>query len=154
MSKETKPNQTDRLGLVDEAARACIRLEASRREAFETAATGLRKLGITAIGRRGKDPLADRFYDALIAGGIAAGTAANYLNSFRLAVEGKGATLNPSRAKAAKGAELPKIVAKLMNHPGFPGWIGDLEKRYNNAEGGLDALFEAYLKREGFTLKG
>ena len=154
MSKETKPNQTDRLGLVDEAARACIKVEASRREALETAATGLRALGVTNIGRRGKCPLADRFYDTLIAGGIAAGTAANYLAAFRLAVEGKGTNLNPSRAKAAKGAELSALVAKLMNHPGFPGWIGDLEKRYQNDEGGLDALFEAYLKREGFTLKG
>ena len=153
MSKK-ETSQTDRLSLCDAAAQACIRLEASRREAFETAATGLRKLGVTAIGRRGKDPLADRFYDTLIAGGCAEGTAANYLAAFRLAVEGKGATLNPSRAKAAKGAELSALVAKLMNHAGYPAWIRGVQDRYDNAEGSIDAIFEAYLKREGFTLKG
>lgn len=145
---------TDKLLLVDAAAKACIKVEASRREALETAAKGLRALGVTNIGRRGKCPLADRFYDTLIAGGCAEGTAANYLAAFRLAVEGKGATLNPSRTKASKETELATIVAKLVNHAGYPAWIRGVQDRYDNAEGSIDAIFEAYLKREGFTLKG
>ena len=57
------------------------------------------------VGRKGKCAIATAFYDALVAGGWAKGTAANYLSVFRDAVEtGKPVTdWNPNRDKGAKG---------------------------------------------------
>jgi hypothetical protein len=67
------------------------------------------------VGRNGKCSIASSFYDALVFGGWAKGTANNYLSVFRDAVKsGKPVTdWNPNR-KGAKGKAKTKGKAKAL----------------------------------------
>ena len=116
------------------------------------------------VGRNGKCAIASAFYDTLIQGGWAKGTAANYLSTFRDAVKsGKPVTdWNPNR-KGAKGksgkgkSKGAKAFADLFrpafNHDEgktFMALCADIQARYENAE--FDNLYDGFvefLKSEG-----
>jgi hypothetical protein len=141
--------------LILTAARAAVAAHNAKEDrtiAWKHAIEGLKERGIQEIGRKGKCPLATMFNDALTASGVAEGTASNYLMEFRKAFNtGSEPVLNAARARQVM--PLHKIVAKLMNHAGYPAWIEYVQKSYNDDRGSLDSIFEAYLKSEGFTLK-
>ena len=121
------------------------------------------------VGRKGKCAIATAFYDALVAGGWAKGTAANYLSVFRDAVEtGKPVTdWNPNRDKGAKGdkgkggkgkgkASLSDLLVKVFNHDDGKSFKTLCEKIHQdfddaNIESVYDGFVE-YLKSEGFEI--
>jgi hypothetical protein len=110
------------------------------------------------IGRKGKCSVATAFYDGLITGGWAKGTAANYLTTFRDAVStGKPVTdWNPNR-KGAKGkknnakAKGSKAFADLFrpsfNHDSgktFQELCEAIENDFNDAK--VDTLYEGFVE--------
>ena len=86
------------------AAKAADDKAASCREAANKKIAQLHKAK-ASVGRKGNCAIATAFYDALIAGGLSKGTAANYLTVFRDAVKsGKPVTdWNPNRDGKGKG---------------------------------------------------
>jgi hypothetical protein len=110
------------------------------------------------IGRKGKCSVATAFYDGLITGGWAKGTAANYLTTFRDAVStGKPVTdWNPNRkgAKGAKGSAKAKgskafadLFRPAFNHDGgktFQELCEAIENDFNDAK--VDTLYEGFVE--------
>jgi hypothetical protein len=113
------------------------------------------------VGRNGKCSIASSFYDALVFGGWAKGTANNYLSVFRDAVKtGKPVTdWNPNRksakAKSAKGKkEFADKLATVYRDADFAGFIADLETSYKDDEIGtlMDGI-KSFLEASGIELK-
>ena len=81
--------------------------EDKRQASLEAANVVIAKLHAekAVIGTKGKCAIATAFYDGLVAGGLAKGTASNYLSVFRDAVKtGKKVTeWNPAQSKGKKG---------------------------------------------------
>ena len=121
------------------------------------------------VGRYSKDgtgcSIATAFYDSLIAGGLAKGTAANYLSTFRDAVKtGKPVTdWNPKRngkkpagssPKSAKGKkEFADKLATCFRDGEFEGFINDLEASFQDDE--IQTLLEgvkSFLEASGVKL--
>jgi len=110
------------------------------------------------VGRKGKCAIADAFFSALIEGGLANGTSANYLTTFRDAVKsGKAVTdWNPNRkgAKGAKGsakAKGSKALADLLrpafNHDSgktFQALCEAIENDFNDAK--VETLYEGFVE--------
>lgn len=110
------------------------------------------------VGRKGKCAVATSFYDGLITGGWAKGTAANYLTTFRDAVStGKPVTdWNPNRkpVKGAKGsakAKGSKAFADLFrpsfNHDGgktFQELCETIENDFNDAK--VETLYKGFVE--------
>lgn len=114
------------------------------------------------IGDKRKCATGAAFYDGLVSGGWAKGTAANYLSVFREAVKtGKPVVeWNPNRkgakAKAsAKGKkEFADKLATVYRDPDFVGFIEDLEAAWDSAQ--FKTLMEgikSYLEASGIELK-
>ena len=120
------------------------------------------------VGRKGKCAVATAFYDGLITGGWAKGTAANYLTTFREAVKsGKPVTdWNPNRkakADASEGASeganakgtkaFADLLRPAFNHDGgktFQVLCAEIEARYQNDD--LENFYDAFVdffKAEG-----
>ena len=87
------------------------------------------------VGRKGKCAVATAFYDGLITGGWAKGTAANYLTTFRDAVKsGKPVTdWNPNR-KATK-ADASEGASEGANAKGTKAFADLFRPAFNNNEG-------------------
>lgn len=120
------------------------------------------------VGTKGKCAIATSFYDTLIQGKLAKGTASNYLSVFRQAVaSGKPVTeWNPSQSKGkgkgkggkGKGkASLSDLVVKCFNHDGgksFEALCADIETQFQaDTIKTLHDGFVEYLKSEGFEIK-
>ena len=113
------------------------------------------------VGRKGKCAIADAFVRALLEGGLASGTSANYLSTFRDAVKtGKPVTdWNPNRksakAKSAKGKkEFADKLATVYRDADFAGFIEDLQNGWNDAQ--FKTLMEgikSFLEASGIELK-
>jgi hypothetical protein len=104
---------------------------------------------------------AQAFYDGLVTGGWAKGTANNYLSVFRDAVKtGKPVKeWNPSRksakAKSAKGKkEFADKLATVYRDADFAGFIADLETSYKDDEIGtlIDGV-KSFLEASGIELE-
>jgi hypothetical protein len=118
-----------------------------------------------AIGRKGQCAIATAFVDGLVSGGIAKGTAANYLSVLRDHVKsGKPVEdWNPSRAKGkgkgkGKGAKGTKefhvLLAAVFNHgegETLKGLCEDWETTLS-ADKGIHALIGDYLASEGYEI--
>lgn len=120
------------------------------------------------VGRNGKCGIASAFYDSLIAGKWAKGTANNYLSVFRDAVKtGKPVTdWNPNRkdGKAGKGkggkgkgtAAFSDLLIKVFNHDegkSFEALCKKIEAQWDNTEiKTVYAGFVDYLKSEGVEI--
>ena len=113
------------------------------------------------VGDRRKCAMAASFYDALVFGGLAKSTAANYLSVFREAVKtGKAVKeWNPSRkgakAKSAKGKkEFADKLATVYRDADFAGFINDLEAGYHDAQFPtlVDGI-KSFLEASGIELK-
>jgi len=119
------------------------------------------------IGRYSKDGTgcssATAFYDSLIAGGLAKGTAANYLSTFRDAVKtGKPVTdwnpkrngKKPSAKGSAKGKkEFADKLATCFRDGEFEGFINDLEASFQDDE--IETLIEgvkSFLEASGLKI--
>lgn len=112
------------------------------------------------VGRNGKCSIASSFYDGLVTGGWAKGTANNYLSVFRDAVKtGKPVTdWNPNRkgakAKSAKGKkEFANKLATVYRDADFEGFLEDLQNGWDNAH--FKTLMEgikSYLEASGIEL--
>lgn len=121
------------------------------------------------VGRYSKDgtgcSIATAFYDSLIAGGWAKGTAANYLSTFRDAVKTgkpvhdwnpnrKGAKAGAKSAKSAKGKkEFADKLATAFRDGEFEGFINDLEASFQDDE--IETLIEgvkSFLEASGVKL--
>ena len=113
------------------------------------------------VGDRRKCAMAASFYDGLITGGLAKGTANNYLSVFRDAVKtGKAVKeWNPSR-KGSKGKgktkgskALADLFRPAFNHDdgkSFQVLCAEIEARYQNDEfGNMYDGFVEYLKAQG-----
>ena len=113
------------------------------------------------VGRKGKCAIADAFVRALLEGGLAGGTSANYLSTFRDAVKsGKPVTdWNPNRkgakAKSAKGKKgFADKLATVYRDGEFEGFINDLQASWHDAE--IKTLMEgvkSYLEASGIEIK-
>jgi hypothetical protein len=118
------------------------------------------------VGDKRNCAVARSFYDGLVTGGWARGTASNYLSTFRKAVaSGKPVTdWNPNRkdakAKAsakgkAKGKkEFADKLATCFRDADFAGFISDLEGSYKDDE--IDTLIDgvkSFLEASGIELK-
>jgi hypothetical protein len=113
------------------------------------------------VGRNGKCAVATAFYDGLIEGGWAKGTAANYLTTFRDAVKtGKPVTdWNPNRkggkgkAKTKGSKALADLFRPAFNHDSgksFQVLCAEIEARYQNDEfGNMYDGFVDYFKSQG-----
>lgn len=116
------------------------------------------------VGRKGACAVATAFYDTLVSGGLAKGTANNYLSVFRDAVKtGKPVTdWNPNRkgpkgknkAGKSKGSKaFADLFRPAFNHESgktFETLCSEIQAKYENAE--FDNLYEGfvdYLKSEG-----
>lgn len=107
------------------------------------------------IGRNGKCAIASAFYDTLIQGGWAKGTAANYLSTFRDAVKtGKPVTdWNPNRKGKGKGkgktkgsksfADLFRPAFNFADGKEFQVLCQEIQVRYENAE--FDNLYDGFV---------
>lgn len=118
------------------------------------------------VGRKGTCAIATAFYDALVGGGWAKGTAANYLSVFRDAVEtGKPVTdWNPNRDKGGKGkggkgkgkASLSDLLVKVFNHDNggsFKTLCEKIHQDFDDAK--IQSVYDGfveYLKSEGFEI--
>ena len=145
--------------------------EEKRLAALESANSAILSLhGKKAIvGTKGKCPIATSFYDTLIAGKLAKGTASNYLSVFRQAVaSGKPVTeWNPSQSKGKGGkgkggkgkgkASLSDLMGKVFNHDegkSFEALCADIEAQFQaDTIKTLHEGFVEYLKSEGFEIK-
>jgi len=122
------------------------------------------------VGRKGKCSIATAFYDALISGGLAAGTSANYLTTFREAVatgkpvsdwnpKRKGAS--PSGARAGSTAKGNKPFADLFrpafNHDNGKSFMALCEAIENQYQAdSIKTMYEGfveYFKAEGDEIK-
>ena len=145
--------------------------EEKRQAALESANAAILSLhGKKAVvGTKGKCAIATSFYDTLIAGKLAKGTASNYLSVFRQAVaSGKPVTeWNPSQSKGKGGkgkggkgkgkASLSDLLGKCFNHDegkSFEKLCADIQAQWeNDAIKTLHEGFVEYLKSEGFEIK-
>ena len=124
------------------------------------------------VGTKGKCAIATSFYDTLIQGKLAKGTASNYLSVFRQAVaSGKPVTeWNPAQSKGKSGkgkggkggkgkgkASLSDLLGKVFNHDegkSFEKLCADIQTQWeNDAIKTLHEGFVEYLKSEGFEIK-
>lgn len=137
-------------------------------ESANVAILSLHKAKAT-VGAKGKCAIATSFYDTLIAGKLAKGTASNYLSVFRQAVaSGKPVTQwNPAQSKGGKGgkgggkgkgkASLSDLMGKVFNHDegkSFSKLCADIQAQWeNDAIKTLHEGFVEYLKSEGFEIK-
>jgi len=107
------------------------------------------------VGRKGKCSVATAFYDGLITGGWAKGTAANYLTTFRDAVKsGKPVKdWNPNRkgangsAKAKGSKALADLLRPAFNHDGgktFQALCEAIEKDFNDAK--VETMYEGFVE--------
>lgn len=121
------------------------------------------------VGRLGKNPcaIAYAFHSTLVAGGVAKGTASNYLTTFKNAVAtGKPITdwntqrTNGKKKGNAKGkgkSTLSNLLVKAFNHDdgkSFEELCSKVESQFEDAK--FDTVYECfidYLKSEGFEIK-
>lgn len=130
------------------AAKAADDKAASCRESANKRIAQLHKAK-ASVGRKGNCAIATAFFDALIAGGLSKGTAANYLTVFRDAVKsGKPVTdWNPNRDKGGKGkgkggkgkgtATLDDLLIKAFNHDDgktFQALCSEIEAAFDDAQ--------------------
>ena len=114
------------------------------------------------VGDRRNSSIAASFYDALVTGGWAKKTAANYLSTFRDAVKtGRPVTdWNPNRKGGKKGGAKTKgskaladLFRPAFNHDSgksFQVLCAEIEARYQNDEfGNMYEGFVEYFKAEG-----
>ena len=148
-----------------------LKLEAEKsklREATNTLVAKLHKDKVV-VGRLGKNPcaVAYSFHSTLVAGGVAKGTANNYLTTFKNAVAtGKPITdwntqrTNGNKKGNAKGkgkSTLSNLLVKAFNHDegkSFEELCENVMKQYDDAK--FDTIYECfvdYLKSEGFEIK-
>jgi hypothetical protein len=142
--------------------------EAKRQACLEAVNTGVIQLhkAKAKVGDNKKCSIATSFYDALIEGGWAKGTSANYLSTFRKAVaSGKPVTeWNPAQNKknkpsGAKGSakgkkEFADKLATAFRDGEFEGFINDLEASFHNDE--IETLIEgvkSFLEASGIEIK-
>ena len=140
--------------------------EAKRQACLEEVNAGVLQLhkSKAVVGQNKKCAIATAFYDALITGGLAKGTSANYLSTFRKAVQsGKPVTeWNPaqSKKKGAKGSgkakgnkDLADLFRPAFNHDSgksFQVLCAEIEARYQNDEfGNFYDGFVDYFKAQG-----
>jgi len=133
---------------------------ASCKEAANKAIAILNKAK-AVVGDRRKCATAASFYDGLITGGWAKGTAANYLTTFRDAVKtGKPVTdwntkRKGAKAKSAKGKkEFADKLATVYRDADFAGFITDLQQSFYDDE--IETLIDgvkSYLEASGIELK-
>lgn len=172
--KTTSTLPTDNLALVNECAVSLVLMREAigKAEAFKEDANvrivALHK-GKVSIGRYGKCLLATAFKDSLVGGGLAKGTAQNYLSTFRDAVaSGKPVKdWNPNRAggkakgkgSKAKGSKgFSELLLSVWNHDGgatLEKACAEWQKAYDDAKHeSFHAAIEYYLKAAGCDLKG
>jgi len=140
--------------------------EAKRQACLEEVNAGVLQLhkSKAVVGQNKKCAIATAFYDALITGGLAKGTSANYLSTFRKAVQsGKPVTeWNPaqSKKKGAKGSGKAKgtkaftdLFRPAFNHESgksFMALCEAIEKDFDDAK--IKTMYEGfveYFKAEG-----
>jgi len=148
-----------------------LKLEAEKsklREATNTLVAKLHKDKVV-VGRMGKNPcaVALAFHSTLVEGGVAKGTASNYLTTFKNAVAtGKPITdwntqrTNGTKKGNAKGkgkSTLSNLLVKAFNHDegkSFEGLCANVQKQfYDDAK--FETVYECfvdYLKSEGFEV--
>jgi len=121
------------------------------------------------VGRKGKCSIATAFYDALISGNWATGTASNYLSTFREAVatgkpvrewnpaQSKNKGASPSGARAGSTATGSKPfadkLATCFRDAEFEGFINDLQQSFYDDD--IETLIEgvkSYLEASGIKL--
>ena len=145
--------------------------EEKRQAALESANAAIITLhkAKAVVGTKNKCAIATSFYDTLIAGKLAKGTASNYLSVFRQAVaSGKPVTeWNPSQSKGKGGkgkggkgkgkATLSDLVVKAFNHnegKSFEALCANIQAQWeNDTIKTLHEGFVEYLKAEGFEIK-
>ena len=124
----------------------------------------LHNAGVKVGRRNGSNPrsVAAMFYDTLIAGGLAAKTASNYLTTFKTAVEsGKAPTdWNKSRKGKGKGKKTPKefsaLLVPVFNHDdgvSFEALCKRIQTAYD--DGQFEYLYNGfvdYLNSEGIEI--
>lgn len=140
------------------AAKAADDKAASCREAANKKIAQLHKAK-ASVGRKGNCAIATAFYDALIAGGLSKGTAANYLTVFRDAVKsGKPVTdWNPNRDGKGKGkgkggkgkgtATLDDLLIKAFNHDDgktFQALCGQIEAAFDDAQ--IKTIYDGFVE--------
>jgi hypothetical protein len=170
-TKTLKTLPTDNLELVNQCAVSLnlMRESFAKAEAFREDAN-VRIVALhsakVVIGRYGKCLLATAFKDALIGGGLAKGTADNYLSTFRGAVEsGKPvADWNPNRKGKGKGAKgsakgskgFDELMAACFNHDGgktLKTFCEQWQSMYDDdAPGSFHECIADYLRSEGYDL--
>ena len=141
--------------------------KASLRESTNMLVAKLHKDKVT-VGRLGKNPcaVAYAFHSTLVVGGVAKGTASNYLTTFKNAVAtGKPITdwntqrTNGTKKGNAKGkgkSTLSNLLVKAFNHDegkSFEALCETVMKQYDDAK--FDTIYECfvdYLKAEGFEI--
>lgn len=141
--------------------------EAKRQACLESVNNGIMTLSKAKaiVGKYNTCAIATAFYDALVTGGLAKGTSANYLSTFRKAVaEGKPVVeWNPAQNKKAKaGAKgssakgkkgFADKLATCFRDGEFEGFINDLEASFQ--DDAIKTLLEgvkSYLEAEGVKL--
>lgn len=118
------------------------------------------------IGRKGKCPVATAFYDAMIDGGLAKGTAANYLSVFRDYVKtGKEvkdwnkdrATTAKTEAKTKEPKSFAEVFVKAFNFADgqmFKDLCMEIQNGFEDAQhDSIYAGFQDYLMFQGVELK-
>ena len=123
----------------------------------------LHQAGVKVGRRNGKDAcsVAAMFYDSLIANGLAAKTASNYLTTFKTAVESGKAPTDWNRARKGKGKKkAAKAFAALFlpafNHnegKSFQKLCSEIESGYMDDK--FDSIYKAFidfLKKEGMEI--
>lgn len=170
-----KSNQTQAVASLGaygtEAAKYCLAsLAASKAQEDALANVNalvakMRESGITKVGRNSKNngcPIAIDFHASLVAGGIKAATANNYLTTLKQAVEsGKPITeWNASRAKAkSKGgagkgkATLESLLLKAFNHAEFKDMADAVQAEYDDDKGSLHTCIASWLTAMGAEIK-
>jgi hypothetical protein len=142
--------------------------KASLRDATNSMVAKLHKDKVI-VGRLGKNPcaIALAFHSTLTAGGVAKGTASNYLTTFKNAVAtGKPITdwntqrTNGTKKGGAKGkgkSTMSNLLVKAFNHDdgkSFEALCEKVMKQYEDAQ--FDTIYQCfidYLKSEGFEIK-
>jgi len=117
------------------------------------------------VGRNGKCSIATAFYDTLVQGGLAKGTASNYLSVFKDAVKtGKPVTdWNPNRKGTAKvSGKAPKqerenpaldALFKFLKTEGALDIMQSIQFAYDDAEGDLTQIALEMLIAEGYEVE-
>lgn len=171
MSKANQTKAVASLGAygVNAAQQVLVSLDAEAKrlaalEAVNLIVSQLRELKVT-VGRNAKVngcPIAMEFHATLVAGGIKAASANNYLTTFKDAVAtGKKITdWNASRAKAkgkggaGKGkATLDSLLLKAYNHAEFKDMIEVVQAEYEDAKGDMHACITSWLTAMGAEIK-